>query len=93
MIRLPTAGEVFNIGGTHEITILDLAHKIIAASGSKSSVELIPYEKAFGRDFEDMQRRVPDIARVGELLGWKPAIDLETTLERIKNHMVTTGQA
>ena len=76
-------GEVFNIGGTEEITISDLAQKIIRASGSKSSVELIPYEKAFEKDFEDMQRRVPSIEKIRQYIGFEPKTDLDTILERV----------
>ncbi len=78
-----TAGEVFNIGGTEEITIFDLANKIIAATGSKSCVELIPYEKAFEKEFEDMQRRVPGIEKIRSYIGFDPKTDLDTILERV----------
>jgi UDP-glucose 4-epimerase len=78
-----TAGEVFNIGGTEEITIYDLANKIIAAAGSKSCVELIPYEKAFEKEFEDMQRRVPSIEKIRSYIGFDPKTDLDTILERV----------
>ena len=80
-------GEVFNIGGTEEITILDLAKKIIKETGSKSKIELIPYEEAFGKDFEDMQRRVPGIEKIIRLIGFKPKTDLDTTLRHIIDYM------
>ncbi len=78
-----TPGEVFNIGGTEEITILELAQKIIRASGSASAIERIPYSEAFEKDFEDMQRRVPGIEKIKTAVGFEPETDLDTILERV----------
>ncbi len=80
-------GEVFNIGGTEEITILDLAKKIIKKTGSKSSIKMIPYEEAFEKDFEDMMRRVPGIEKIKELIGFEPQTDLDTILEYVIDDM------
>jgi len=77
------AGEVFNIGGTEEITILDLAKRIIQATGSRSSIELIPYEQAYAKDFEDMQRRVPSIEKIRDRIGFQPVTDLDTILRQV----------
>ncbi len=79
-------GEVFNVGGTEEITIRDLADRIIRETGSSSTVELIPYEKAFEKDFEDMQRRVPCIEKIGKVIGFKPETDLTTILKTVISH-------
>lgn len=76
-------GEVFNIGGTEEITILDLAARIIQETGSRSAVELIPYEQAYAKDFEDMQRRVPSIEKIRERVGFEPVTDLDTILREV----------
>jgi UDP-glucose 4-epimerase len=76
-------GQVFNIGGIEEITILDLAKKIIALTESKSDIVMIPYEKAFEADFEDMLRRVPSIEKVNRLLGFQPNENLDVILKRI----------
>ena len=65
-------GNVFNVGTTAEISILDLARRIIAVTGSDSDISLIPYDEAYGEGFEDMYRRVPDIAKVQALIGWRP---------------------
>jgi UDP-glucose 4-epimerase len=73
-------GEVFNIGGTEEISILDLAKKIIDLSESKSKIVLIPYEEAYAADFEDMMRRVPSVEKVYDLIGYKPDDNLENIL-------------
>jgi len=76
-------GEVFNIGGTQEITILELAQKIIELTRSSSAITLIPYEKAFEEDFEDMQRRVPSIEKIQAITGFEPKTDLETILQNV----------
>jgi UDP-glucose 4-epimerase len=80
-------GQVFNIGGIEEITILDLAKKIIALTESKSDIVMIPYEKAFEADFEDMLRRVPSIEKVNRLLGFQPNENLDVVLKRIIGFM------
>ena len=76
-------GQVFNIGTTNEITILDLAKKIKEMTGSKAEIVLVPYEKAYEEGFEDMPRRVPDISKLQELIGYKPSLTLEQTLQRV----------
>ena len=76
-------GQVFNIGGTEEISMLDLAKKIIALSESKSEIVLIPYEEAYEADFEDMMRRVPSVEKVYRLLGFKPNDNLDSILKKI----------
>lgn len=86
-------GEVLNIGGTEEITIYDLARKIIQAAGSRSSITLIPYEEAFEKDFEDMQRRVPGIEKIKRLVGFAPETDLDTILKHVIEAMRGTSPA
>jgi UDP-glucose 4-epimerase len=83
MVSLEATGEVFNVGGTEEISIEDLAKKIIAMSGSDSKIEYIPYEVAFQKDFEDMQRRVPDIQKIKDYIGFEPKTDLEGILKSV----------
>ena len=83
-------GEVFNIGGIEEISILDLAKRIIDTTGSKSEIELVPYEKAFGRDFEDMQRRVPSLEKIGNLIGFNPQTQLDAILSKVVAFMRTS---
>lgn len=77
------AGEVFNVGGTEEISILQLAEKIIHLCQSRSTIQLIPYEKAFGKDFEDMQRRVPGIEKIHRLTGFQPRTPLDDVLREV----------
>ena len=76
-------GEVFNIGGMGEITILDLAHLVIKTVNSKSEIVFTDYSKAYKFGYEDMHRRVPDISKINKITGWKPNINLETTIKDI----------
>jgi UDP-glucose 4-epimerase len=76
-------GEVFNIGNNQQISIMQLAKKVIEITGSKSSIETIAYEKAYPAGFEDMQRRVPDISKIKQVLGWEPEINLDQTIKDI----------
>jgi len=80
-------GEVFNVGGREEITILDLAKKIIAVTHSKSEIQMIPYENAFGQDFEDMQRRVPSLEKIKTFTGFEPKINLDEILKQVVTYM------
>ena len=80
-------GETFNIGGIQEISIKDLAQKIIDITGSSSEIELIPYEKAFAKDFEDMQRRVPGIEKIAQHTGFQPHFTLDDILEEVADYL------
>lgn len=73
-------GDVFNVGAQGEISIYDLAKRIIEVTGSRSTVELVPYEKAYEAGFEDMTRRVPDTAKLHALTGWTPSRNLDDIL-------------
>jgi UDP-glucose 4-epimerase len=79
-------GNVFNVGATSEISILDLAQRIIELTGSDSGISMIPYGEAYGEGFEDMYRRVPDIAKVGALIGWTPTRVLEDIVGDVVAH-------
>ncbi len=76
-------GEVFNVGNNQQISIMELAKKVIEITGSKSSIEKIAYEKAYPEGFEDMQRRVPDISKIKHVLGWEPKINLDQIIKDI----------
>ena len=84
-------GQVFNVGGIEEISITVLAKRIITACNSSSEIQFIPYEKAFGKDFEDMQRRVPGIEKIANLIGFDPQTYLDEILYKIINHMREHG--
>ena len=73
-------GDVFNVGSPGEISMLELANKVIATTGSSSTIELIPYDQAYEAGFEDMQRRVPDTTKLRELTGWTPSRTLDDIL-------------
>ena len=77
------AGKVYNIGTSEEISIEELADKIIEMTGSKSKKEFISYKAAYGRPIEDMMRRVPNLERIRETVGWEPRTSLTETLEAI----------
>jgi UDP-glucose 4-epimerase len=79
-------GNVFNVGATAEISILDLAHLIIDVTGSRSEISLIPYDEAYGEGFEDMYRRVPDTTKVRELIDWHPARSLQDVVRDVVAH-------
>ena len=79
-------GEVFNVGNNQQISIMDLAKKVISVTGSSSTIEMVAYEKAYPAGFEDMERRVPDISKIERVLGWKPQIGLEQIIKDIAAH-------
>ena len=74
-------GQVFNVGNNAQISIMELAKKVIEITGSKSIIEKIAYEKAYPEGFEDMQRRVPDISKIKQVLGWEPKINLDKIIK------------
>jgi UDP-glucose 4-epimerase len=78
-----TIGEVFNIGGKGEISILDLAKLIIECTNSKSNISFIRYEDAYAIGYEDMARRVPDITKLNFYTGWYPNISIQTIIEDV----------
>jgi UDP-glucose 4-epimerase len=79
-------GEVFNVGNNEQISIMDLAKKVISVIGSSSAIEMMDYEKAYPAGFEDMERRVPDISKIKRVLGWQPEIGLEQIIKDIAAH-------
>jgi UDP-glucose 4-epimerase len=82
-----STGRVVNIGNNFEISINDLAKKIIEETNSKSQIVYLPYEEAYGEGFEDMDRRVPNIELIRELVGWQPKRDLSTMIADIAREM------
>jgi UDP-glucose 4-epimerase len=83
-------GEVFNVGSQQEISILDLAKKVKAATASASEIVFVPYEKAYEQGFEDMPRRIPDTGKIERLIGYRPTVSLERILERVIEHLSTS---
>ena len=76
-------GEVFNVGGVGEISILNLAKLIIEKTESKSEINFMKYENAYGIGFEDMSRRVPDITKLTSFTGWTPKLDINQIIDDI----------
>jgi UDP-glucose 4-epimerase len=81
-------GEVINLGNPEEVTITELARKIIAVTGANVGIDYIPYEDAYEEGFEDMGRRVPDITKVKALTGYSPRINLDQALCLIRDWFV-----
>jgi UDP-glucose 4-epimerase len=73
-------GRVFNVGAGNEISMNELAERVLAATGSSSAVVHVPYEEAYEEGFEDMERRLPDISRIREVTGWEPTLTLDDIL-------------
>ena len=78
-----TIGDYFNVGGMGEVTITDLADKIILKTQSKSQKKFIPFSNAYPIGFEDMQRRVPDISKIKNAINWQPSHTLESIIEGV----------
>jgi UDP-glucose 4-epimerase len=76
-------GQVFNLGGQEEVTIEELARRVIRITGSRSTIQLLPYEEAYEEGYEDMPRRVPDTAKIRELIGFKPTKNLDQIIRSV----------
>jgi UDP-glucose 4-epimerase len=83
-------GEVFNIGNTEEVTIKELAQRVKRITASDSPVQFIPYDQAYEAGFEDMPRRVPDITKVHDLVGYQPRLSLDEIVCRVVEHFRRT---
>jgi UDP-glucose 4-epimerase len=84
LIQYPEAyGEVFNVGHTEEISIHELAELVKAMTASRSDIIFIPYDQAYESGFEDMARRLPDLAKIQRTIGYRPTLDLRRMLEWI----------
>jgi UDP-glucose 4-epimerase len=88
MIHNPkTVGEVYNLGGRGEISILDLAGKVVELTGSKSQIVMVPYIEAYPDGYEDMQRRVPDTSKLHGLTGWRAKYNLDSAVIDIAEYL------
>lgn len=76
-------GQVFNIGSDEEVTIEELAHRVCRIVGGRSEIHYIPYDQAYEEGFEDMQRRVPSLEKIGRLIGYKPKTSLNQIIEKV----------
>jgi len=88
LVQEPRAvGEVFNVGNTGEVTIWDLAEQVKVMAGSNSPIQIVPYDQAYEAGFEDMPRRVPDISKIREFVGYEPKMQLEAIIRTVIEHM------
>jgi UDP-glucose 4-epimerase len=88
-------GDVFNVGARHELTINELASRVIEATGSSSRVVHIPYDEAYEDGFEDMERRIPDTSKIRSLTGWEPTLGLDRMIEdtvAFERELATSGE-
>ncbi len=85
-------GEVFNVGTGHEITIGALAERVRALVGSASPIRAVPYEEAYQPGFEDLRRRVPDVRKIRDAIGFEPRVALDESLRRVIHHLRATGR-
>jgi UDP-glucose 4-epimerase len=84
LVTRPAAfGRVFNVGNNEEVSIAQVAERVIQKTGSKSEIKKIPYDQAYPPGFEDMQRRVPDLSRIGAIIGYRPTRNLDTILDDV----------
>jgi len=93
IIRLmddPSAeGEIYNVGNDQEVSINDLAQKVKEMTGSDSEIDHIPYDRAYGPGFEDMERRCPNISKLKGAIGFEPSYDLEGIIQSVINYFKT----
>jgi UDP-glucose 4-epimerase len=85
-----TVNEVYNVGGIGEISMTDLANKVLEVTKSQSTIEYIPYEKAYAPGFEDMERRVPDITKITTAINWSPQRDLSRIISDTAAHITNS---
>jgi UDP-glucose 4-epimerase len=85
--RPDTAGLVFNVGTQEEVSIKQLAERIVEITGSKSAITYVPYKQAYPPGFEDMERRVPDLARLRRFTGYQAKYDLDDILRDVVRYV------
>ena len=81
-------GQVFNIGSSEQVSITQLAERVLAVVGSSSTITYVPYESAYGAGFEDMQRRVPDCTRARQQIGFRPSRSLTDIIQAVAAHQL-----
>jgi len=80
-------GQVFNIGNIGEVSMMELAEKVKSMTRSSSPIQIIPYDQAYEAGFEDMPRRVPDISKIREMIGYEPKLDLDQIIHTVIEHI------
>ena len=82
---------MFNVGSEEEVSIRDLAHRVIEATGSKSEIRYVPYTEVYGDQYEDMLKRSPDTSKIRSALGWAPQHDLDSIIKRTIAYATDVG--
>jgi len=85
MEKSQAVGQVFNLGSDEEVSIADLARRVIAACKSSSRIEFISYDQAFGQGFDDMQRRVPRLDKIRSVLDFRPRFNLDQIIQSVRD--------
>jgi UDP-glucose 4-epimerase len=89
LLETPAAvGEVYNVGSNDELTIVDLAHRVLKITGSSSAIRFVPFAEAFGPQFEDVPRRIADTSKLENLLGWAPKFGIDDIIEDVMGAVV-----
>jgi UDP-glucose 4-epimerase len=91
IISKETIGEVYNVGGTEEISIKNLAEKIIGLTNSKSKIEYVKHDDIFGEYFEEPLRRVPDISKIKQVIDWNPVKSIDQIILEIASSIGKNG--
>jgi UDP-glucose 4-epimerase len=81
-----SVGQAYNVGSTNEISIKDLAQKVIDVTGSKSQIVFRKHSEVFGANFEEPARRVPDISKISKAIGWQPKKNLESIISEVAEY-------
>jgi UDP-glucose 4-epimerase len=89
--RGDTWGEIFNVGSTEPVTILQLAERVKALTGSASELVFVPYDQVYGQGIEEMFQRIPATDKIRAAIGWEPTITLDETLAEVVEHTRRTA--
>ena len=83
------SGEIFNVGSSERVQIIELAERVLTMTGSRSEVSFLPFDKAYGLGIEDVLHREPSIEKIGAAIGWQPSLNLERILADVVDHART----
>jgi UDP-glucose 4-epimerase len=86
MDKTDLTGEIYNVGSTERVSILQLADRVLTAAGSRSQLGFVSYDEVYGRGIEDMLHRIPAIEKIENAIGWKPTRNLDDILEDVIAH-------